>query len=518
MPIDPRIPLAAQVGNFDQSERRLRNEQRTAVNLQNRQREQEMRTEAETVELLKTFGSDITPDTIKQVMRVNPRAAMNMQTVLSKQQQDQAKAQEAQAKLIAEQTKARMDARKMEFDEAKIISDMIGTATDETSYFRALTNAIMAGVSPEKVEMLAQRGYDPVAVKEFSESFMGAADRFELQQKIDEAKLKKAMEPLQREKLELELAEKRRGEDGLTNAERAAQQAPTAAQKEFNPFYEQYLIDSGKPRNAKTELEARRMFETAKRAEVPGVDVPLSPQVEAQKSRIAASGRAAAAGGPAVSEEGLDMMARTYLMTEKLPARSAALNAKIISRAAELNAEANPYVNRANYDSNRKALEKLTQQANNIEAFEKTALANLDLFLGTAKQVIDSGSPALNKPFRKIVNIGGGSELQAAFDTARQVAVNEIAKVLTNPGSNAVLSDSARKEVSELIREDATLKQIYAAANILKRDMENRKKSMDEQLQKVGAQIRTGAAPEEDPGGKADFVYNPKTGKMEAQK
>lgn len=140
------------------------------------------------------------------------------------------------------------------------------------------------------------------------------------------------------------------------------------------------------------------------------------------------------------------------------------------------------------------SLKKLQTSYDNVTAFENTAGKNLDQFLKTAKNVIDSGSPMLNTPLRLINSRMGGSADQAAFNAARQTAVAEIGKVLNsaNAGSG-VVSDSARHEVEGLIGPDATLKQIYAASNILKKDMENRKTSYQDQIHEVRTRLQGGS-------------------------
>jgi hypothetical protein len=162
------------------------------------------------------------------------------------------------------------------------------------------------------------------------------------------------------------------------------------------------------------------------------------------------------------------------------------------------------------------SLKKLQSNYDNVTAFENTAGKNLDQFLSTAKSVVDTGSPFLNTPVRMITSQMVGSEKMAAFNAARQTAVSEIGKVLSsaNAGSG-VVSDSARHEVESLIGPNATLKQIYAAANILKKDMDNRKTAYQDQITEVKTRMG-GGGPAPAPG--ATHRYNPQTGQIEAVK
>ncbi len=146
--------------------------------------------------------------------------------------------------------------------------------------------------------------------------------------------------------------------------------------------------------------------------------------------------------------------------------------------------------NRAVQRADTTSLGAMTKMRDAVVAFENTANANLDIFQNTAKAVIDSGSPWINQPLRSINRNGLGSTDLAAFDAARQVALTEISKVVNNPNLTGQLSDSARREVTGLIPENATLKQIYRVVGILRQDMANRRKYLDEGVK--GIQGRMG--------------------------
>ena len=120
-----------------------------------------------------------------------------------------------------------------------------------------------------------------------------------------------------------------------------------------------------------------------------------------------------------------------------------------------------------------------------------------------------------NLPARYVAGKLGSAD-QAAFETARTTALTEIAKVLSSAqAGSGVLSDSARHEVEGLIKPDATLAQITAAANILKTDMANRHDSYATQIKDIQQRIGGKKA-----GGEGELKpthkYNPATGKIEA--
>lgn len=195
-----------------------------------------------------------------------------------------------------------------------------------------------------------------------------------------------------------------------------------------------------------------------------------------------------------MSPEAIAQAAERFAMTAELPAlggggHGVRLRTDIINMAAKLYPQVNLAKNKAAYASNRAALVQQQRIQDSIEAFENTALKNLDVFLNTAKKVVDSGSPLLNRPLRAINISALGSTDQAAFRTAREVAVVEIAKVLSNPAGNAALTKDAHESVKALIGPDATLSQIFAAANILKNDMHNRKTSGRAQIKAITDRI-----------------------------
>jgi hypothetical protein len=128
---------------------------------------------------------------------------------------------------------------------------------------------------------------------------------------------------------------------------------------------------------------------------------------------------------------------------------------------------------------------------------------------------VDSGSPLLNQPLRSInQKVLGGQEL-AAFNAARQVALTEVAKVLTNPNLAGQLTDQARKEVEGLMGPNITLGQAYAVAKILKTDMANRKTAVRGQLDEVRKRIGTKPGEQPAPEEKKVLKWNPEKGVAE---
>jgi hypothetical protein len=187
-----------------------------------------------------------------------------------------------------------------------------------------------------------------------------------------------------------------------------------------------------------------------------------------------------------MSPVSFDQAAEKYWTSGQLPPAgrggpALALNKALMNRAAELHPEGSLAANSAEFKANQASLSSLQKNFDQVTAFENTAGKNLDVFLGTAQKVIDSGNPLINRPLRSITGGMGGTD-QAAFNTARTTALTEISKVLNSSNASGVLSDSARHEVEALIGPNATLKQIVSAANILKQDMANRHDAYQQQI------------------------------------
>ena len=97
MPVDARIALMGQgVKIDDPTERRLKTAHAQFYEGEAMREQAKAKTENDTNEALKKFGSDITPDTIKGMMGVNPRVAQQMQGMLSKRQADAVALQKSQ--------------------------------------------------------------------------------------------------------------------------------------------------------------------------------------------------------------------------------------------------------------------------------------------------------------------------------------------------------------------------------------------------------------------------------------
>jgi hypothetical protein len=195
-----------------------------------------------------------------------------------------------------------------------------------------------------------------------------------------------------------------------------------------------------------------------------------------------------------LTPQGLDAAALNYAKTGQLPPLGMGdkgTRKAIINRAAEMMPDLDVARNRADFTANQDSLKAMQKQRDAIGAFETTAKKNIDVFLAQAGKVVDTGSPLANTAARFVTGKMLGSDDQAAYDAARQVAINEIAKITSNPTLSGTLSDSARHEVEAFNASNATLGQTVKVMRLLKQDMENRTSSLDDAISGIKSRIGT---------------------------
>ena len=239
------------------------------------------------------------------------------------------------------------------------------------------------------------------------------------------------------------------------------------------------------------------------------------------KITVAAGTEAAKNAQSALTPEALDMAAELYRHTGTMPQlgmRNQQAMRQIFNRAAEMG-PIDIGTERAAYDANKASLAGLVKNRDAVSAFENTANKNLDLLIQQGQKVVDSGSPWINSPLRNVdAKLLGGTEVPA-YNAARQVAINEIAKVTSNPGLTGQLSDSARHEVEGFNPANATFAQTLKVAKVLRQDMANRHQAYNEQIDDISKRIGQGGTVQEGGGNAthpaATHRWNPTTGKIE---
>lgn len=195
------------------------------------------------------------------------------------------------------------------------------------------------------------------------------------------------------------------------------------------------------------------------------------------------------------NDDALNFAADNYRQTGQLPAgfaRSPQTTSAIIQRAAQLDKEAGGQgvaVNKTILNANKTSLDSLQKNFDQVQAFENTALKNMDVLQQTAQNIPDLGTKFANVPVRMITGNMIGTANMAAFKTALNTAQTEAAKVLNSSNASGVLSDSARHELQALVDGNATYPALKASLDVLRTDMKNRHDSYQMQIKDIQGRI-----------------------------
>lgn len=148
--------------------------------------------------------------------------------------------------------------------------------------------------------------------------------------------------------------------------------------------------------------------------------------------------------------------------------------------------------NKAEFRANTKSLTDLQAMADNINAFEKTAVGNWSRFEKAITDLENTGSPAFNRPINWLrTNAAGDPKISAAI-AAGQAAHTEFARLINNPRLVGVLTDNAREEVFRSLPknfEDASPAQIKKVGEILRADAAQRKNDINGQIVEIKGRL-----------------------------
>lgn len=135
----------------------------------------------------------------------------------------------------------------------------------------------------------------------------------------------------------------------------------------------------------------------------------------------------------------------------------------------------------AAYKAASKTITDQTTLKANVDAFSRTADDISKLFDKTLAKIPDSGVTWLNKPLRTAAT-AFGSESMAEYNTFRLTLQNEYSRLTTNPKLTGVLSDTARKEMENILAPDATVAQIRTSLAALKKESATRSKNIGDEI------------------------------------
>lgn len=146
------------------------------------------------------------------------------------------------------------------------------------------------------------------------------------------------------------------------------------------------------------------------------------------------------------------------------------------------------------YKANTSSLTQQQKFADAAQAFMSTADKNAKLLDSVLKKVPDLGAPIVNRPWRAFQQDVLGNQDMADFRTYLQSIRNEYAKIITNPNLAGQLTDQARGEAQNLLRDDASVGQILRSLTALRNEGTNRLVSVGEQIQHIQNRLPVGAA------------------------
>ena len=212
-------------------------------------------------------------------------------------------------------------------------------------------------------------------------------------------------------------------------------------------------------------------------------------------------------GGPAAprdtgfTADALDLRARQYLSGDSKAFANLGRGAQgretivaITNRAAQLLREQGgspEEIGRrlAEFKANSASLSKLTQNYDAVTAFEQTAVRNGKILKDLANKVDATGVPAAERWIRAGRRAVAGDPDVSAFHAQLQVYRTEAARILTNPNLGGHLTDSARHEMEEFLKGDASGPQITRVVDLLETDFANRKKTLEEQMRAIRVRL-----------------------------
>jgi len=202
-------------------------------------------------------------------------------------------------------------------------------------------------------------------------------------------------------------------------------------------------------------------------------------------------------------------------------ASRAALMSKIAEKQKDHGGAAGSQATSASIKADQASLNNITKIADASEAFENTAIKNLDRALQLAPAAVPNLGPFVNKWVEKGEASFGDKDIPP-YVAALLTGANEYAKIIGGATGAQGSTVDARREASEILSPYFNTGQIKAVVDVAKNDMENKKKSYKDQRDAIAERIRksaSGDAPADAPkpaapNAKPDLTYDPKTGKF----
>jgi hypothetical protein len=238
-------------------------------------------------------------------------------------------------------------------------------------------------------------------------------------------------------------------------------------------------------------------------------DLTPSQKVEAIKAFKTQTKAAdvAASGTGTLNDDELRTLAKMSLVTGQDPPFGLSAKNPLRERYQKIKADllisqeggvSDALVKRAEYKGTTREIGDLKVLLGRIGSFEGTAQKNLDQAVMLSKAVGRTGSSLANEYILytqgKLTDYPALAKFRVAVNTAR----NEYARVVNSATGGGVTTDEARKEADEIINTSLAQGSFEAAAQQMRIDMGNRKKSINEELQQAMGSAGGKNAPAED--------------------
>lgn len=230
----------------------------------------------------------------------------------------------------------------------------------------------------------------------------------------------------------------------------------------------------------------------------------ITPQQGEQMKAGIVAKKALPADVSGLTPEAVHNAATDYYLNGKMPARLTPVErSKIMNEAAVIakedgNSAEEMSIRQSANKANSLALNDLTKRRAMTAAFEKDADKRLGLIVELARKADTTGIPALNRWINAgRVNIAGDVDVNN-LNSAMISAQAELAKVLSGSLGNAAVSDSARQEAATIINKVMSVDQIESLVPNIRREMQYKLDSYDEEIKSTKGRMSTSKTQEGD--------------------
>jgi hypothetical protein len=138
------------------------------------------------------------------------------------------------------------------------------------------------------------------------------------------------------------------------------------------------------------------------------------------------------------------------------------------------------------------AIGQLAKAKAQILQFEKTASMNADLALEASEKVDRTGVPVLNRWLQAGRTAIAGDVDASKFNAATETFVSEYAKVMSGGYGAAATTEGAQSRAHTLLNTANTKEQFSGVVGQLKREMDNRVKALNAQMEEERGNLRSG--------------------------